>query len=83
MRDLEARVLAEKAEILDQIADLQSMIKKNKHGHFGRDAYDIKEQIDALKEEWKSILQAARDEIEAIQSASLADWESDLASTRD
>ena len=82
MRDLEARVLAEKAEILDEIADLQAMLKKNKHGHFGRDAYDIKEQIDALKEEWKSILQAARDEFGAIQSASLADWESDLASTR-
>ena len=59
------------------------MLKKNKHGHFGRDAYDIKEQIDALKEEWKSILQAARDEFEAIQSSSLADWESELASTRD
>ena len=83
VRDLEARVLADKASILEQIADLAAQIKKNEYGTYGKDVYEIKEQIDALKEQWKGILQAARDEFAALQAGSLGDWESELAGTRD
>ena len=56
MRDLESRVQATKAEILDQIADLQAKLKEDHHLPYGGDArkisYYVNEKIAELKEQW-------------------------------
>lgn len=82
VRDLESRVQATKAEILDKIADLQAKLKEDHHLPYGGDARKISiyvnEQIAELKEQWQQTLQAARDEFAAIQSGSLDDWEASL-----
>ena len=54
MRDLEARVQAKKAQILDKIADLQAKLKEDHHLPYGGNAkkisYYVNEQIAELKE---------------------------------
>ena len=86
VRDLEARVQATKAEILDQIAELQAKLKEDHHLPYGGDArkisYYVNEKIAELKEQWQLTLQAARDEFAAIQSGSNDEWEGSLASAR-
>ena len=86
VRDLEARVQATKAEILDQIADLQAKLKEDHHLPYGGDArkisYYVNEKIAELKEQWQLTLQAARDEFAAIQSGSNDEWEESLATAR-